>query len=66
MGESEAGLTEAELEYMIDEVNLELAKDAIEVWIKETDAGKRWLAEKAAEIGAPLQLTLPLEAVKNG
>lgn len=52
---------EAALEYLVDEVNLELAKDAVETWIRETDAGKRWLAIKAAEIGAPLQLTLPLE-----
>lgn len=48
-----------DLEYVVDEVNLELAVDAVETWIKETEDGKRWLAEMAATVGVPVQLALP-------
>lgn len=45
----------------LDEAQLsEISKDFRE-WIQLTERGKKWLAELAAEIGVPLQLTLPFK-----
>lgn len=39
-----------------------LAVQVTEDWVRNSDAGKEWLAKLAAEVGAPLQGTLPLGA----
>lgn len=42
------------------------SKAIVQTWVLTTDEGRAWLSEMAAHIGAPLQLTLPLAAKREG
>lgn len=38
----------------------------VERWIHETEIGKKWLADMAATVGVPLQLSLPFKEGEDG
>lgn len=40
--------------------------DFVERWVHDTEGGKKWLADMAATVGVPLQLSLPFKEGEDG